>query len=193
MRKTLGIATLSLTLAACGNSNIDAVETTSTTTTIPMLEALDAPPTTMVVSDVQIYLAIRKADSDAAAERAARSARRKEANRKVQQQRDANRKSNGVATASVNNPQPMAGGDIWRALASCESGDGKVSVNPNAVSPSGRYFGAFQFSLATWRSVGETGKPTDYSYEHQLSAAKRLQARSGWGQWPTCSKRLGLR
>ena len=26
----------------------------------------------------------------------------------------------------------------------------------------------------------------------QLQAAKRLQARSGWGQWPSCARRLGL-
>lgn len=78
--------------------------------------------------------------------------------------------------------------DIWSALARCESGG-----RPNAVSRSGKYFGAFQFSLATWRGIGMSGNPIDYPYEVQLDAAKRLQARSGWGQWPTCSRKLGLR
>lgn len=78
--------------------------------------------------------------------------------------------------------------DVWAALARCESGG-----RPDAVSRSGKYHGAFQFSLATWHGVGMAGSPTEYPYEVQLEAAKRLQARSGWGQWPTCSRKLGLR
>ena len=83
-----------------------------------------------------------------------------------------------------------AGGSdrTWTALAACESGG-----NPNSVSDSNpTYYGAFQFSLATWHSVGGTGNPTDHSYEVQLAMAKKLQARSGWSQWPKCAKRLGL-
>jgi hypothetical protein len=75
----------------------------------------------------------------------------------------------------------------WAALAACESGG-----NPRARSASGLYFGAFQFSVATWRSLGYGGNPADHSYGTQLEAAKRLQARSGWGQWPRCARRLGL-
>ncbi len=78
--------------------------------------------------------------------------------------------------------------DVWAALAACESGG-----NANARSAGGRYFGAFQFSLATWHSLGYGGNPTEYSYGEQVAAAQRLQARSGWGQWPRCSRRLGLR
>jgi hypothetical protein len=26
-----------------------------------------------------------------------------------------------------------------------------------------------------------------------LAVAKRLQARSGWGQWPVCARKMGLR
>jgi hypothetical protein len=78
-------------------------------------------------------------------------------------------------------------GDTWSALAACESGG-----NPTAVSATGKYRGAFQFSLATWYSVGRTGDPISHTYEQQLDAAKDLQARSGWGQWPRCARRLGL-
>jgi len=77
---------------------------------------------------------------------------------------------------------------VWHALARCESGG-----NPAARSAGGRYHGAFQFSLATWRSLGYAGSPTDHGYDAQLAAAKKLQARSGWRQWPSCSRRLGLR
>lgn len=79
-------------------------------------------------------------------------------------------------------------GDVWTALARCESGG-----NPRAVSSSGTYFGAFQFSLSTWRSLGYSGNPIDHPYETQLAAAHKLQARSGWGQWPVCARKLGLR
>lgn len=78
-------------------------------------------------------------------------------------------------------------GDVWAALARCESGG-----NPRAVSSTGKYRGAFQFSIATWQSLGYAGDPIDYSYEVQLEAAKKLQARSGWGQWPSCARQLGL-
>jgi hypothetical protein len=77
--------------------------------------------------------------------------------------------------------------DIWRALGECESHN-----DPRAVSKSGKYRGAFQFSIPTWRSLGYGGDPIDHSYAEQLAAAKKLQARSGWDQWPSCARRLGL-
>ena len=84
-------------------------------------------------------------------------------------------------------PKPQVTGDVFWKLALCESGG-----NPRAVSSTGKYRGAFQFSLATWRSVGMAGDPIQFDYETQLIAAKRLQARSGWGQWPQCARKLGL-
>lgn len=69
--------------------------------------------------------------------------------------------------------------DDFARLAQCESGG-----NPRAVNPSGAgYYGLYQFSLSTWRSVGGSGNPIDASPEEQLMRAKMLQARSGWGQW----------
>jgi hypothetical protein len=79
-------------------------------------------------------------------------------------------------------------GDVWAALARCESGG-----DPSARSGGGRYTGAFQFSNATWQSLGYSGSAADHPYEVQVAAAQRLQARSGWGQWPRCARRLGLR
>lgn len=85
--------------------------------------------------------------------------------------------------------RPRVSGDgVWSALARCES-----SGNPGSVSADGRYSGAFQFSDATWHSLGMEGRAADHLYEVQLEAAKRLLARSGWSQWPRCSRRLGLR
>lgn len=76
---------------------------------------------------------------------------------------------------------------VWDRLAKCESGG-----NPRAVSASGTYHGLFQFSVSTWRSVGGSGLPSEASPAEQLQRAQALQARSGWGQWPACAKKLGL-
>lgn len=82
---------------------------------------------------------------------------------------------------------PVGGGvdDLnWAALAECESGG-----NPKAVNPAG-YYGLYQFSLPTWRSVGGTGNPIDASPEEQTYRAKLLYKKAGAGQWPVCGSRL---
>ncbi len=73
----------------------------------------------------------------------------------------------------------------WAALAQCESGG-----NPRAVSSSGRYHGLYQFSVATWQSVGGSGLPSEASPDEQTYRAQLLLERSGVGQWPTCGPRL---
>ncbi len=79
-------------------------------------------------------------------------------------------------------------GDVWAALAQCESGG-----NPTIVSRNGLYHGLYQFSVGTWQSVGGSGLPSEASPAEQTERAIALQARSGWGQWPHCSSKLGLR
>ena len=78
-------------------------------------------------------------------------------------------------------------GDVWGALAQCESGG-----NPAAVSSNGLYYGLYQFSLGTWGAMGGSGLPSNASPAEQLQRAQALQARSGWGQWPACAASLGL-
>ncbi len=56
-----------------------------------------------------------------------------------------------------------------------------------------RYFGAYQFSVATWRSLGYDRLPHHAPPHVQDEAAERLHARSGWRQWPACSRKLGFR
>ncbi|WP_432483372.1 ubiquitin-like domain-containing protein [Kineococcus esterisolvens] len=73
----------------------------------------------------------------------------------------------------------------WSALAACESGG-----NPSIVSASGKYHGLYQFSVATWRSVGGSGLPSQASASEQTYRAKLLYQRAGAGQWPVCGKRL---
>lgn len=76
-------------------------------------------------------------------------------------------------------------GDIWWELALCESGGANVDTGNG-------YSGYLQFSDATWRSLGYSGRAVDHSYATQIEAGQALQARSGWGQWPACSRKLGL-
>ena len=71
----------------------------------------------------------------------------------------------------------------WAALAKCESGG-----NPRAVNPAG-YYGLYQFSLSTWRSVGGSGNPINASPAEQLYRAKLLYKRGGAGQWG-CGRHL---
>lgn len=78
-------------------------------------------------------------------------------------------------------------GDVWAALAQCESGGNPATNTGNG------YYGLYQFSLGTWQSVGGSGLPSDASAAEQTQRAQILQARSGWGQWPACSAKLGLR
>lgn len=75
----------------------------------------------------------------------------------------------------------------WAGLAKCESGG-----NPKAVNPAG-YYGLYQFSMATWTTVGGKGKPSDASAGEQTYRAQLLynKVNGRWqGQWPNCGKFL---
>lgn len=81
----------------------------------------------------------------------------------------------------------LAGGDRFDRLASCESGDGHGSIDPAAVSPGGRYRGAFQFTLTSWQGAGMDGDPVDFGYGEQKAAAVRWAGMTNpAGQWPVC-------
>jgi transglycosylase-like protein len=76
---------------------------------------------------------------------------------------------------------------IWQRLRNCEAG-GRYDRNSG-----NGYYGAYQMSAGTWRSLGYKGLPHQAPAEIQDEAARKLQARSGWGQWPACSRRVGAR
>ena len=95
--------------------------------------------------------------------------------------------SGSSSSSSGSAPAAVSGDDaaIWAAIAQCESG-GHPSINTG-----NGYYGMYQFSLPTWRSVGGSGLPSDASAEEQTMRARMLQQRSGWGQWG-CAYKLGL-
>lgn len=67
-------------------------------------------------------------------------------------------------------------------IAQCESGG-----DPRAVSASGRYRGKYQFTRATWRSVGGTGDPARASEAEQDRRALILWKRTRGAAWPKCA------
>ncbi len=77
--------------------------------------------------------------------------------------------------------------DVWDRLARCESG-GNWAINTG-----NGYYGGLQFTLSTWKAVGGSGYPHQASKAEQIKRGKILLARSGWGQWPACTAKLGLR
>nr|MBA3281245.1 transglycosylase family protein [Acidimicrobiia bacterium] len=42
-------------------------------------------------------------------------------------------------------------------------------------------------------AVGGSGLPHQASRETQIAMGERLRAAQGWGAWPSCSSKLGLR
>lgn len=103
---------------------------------------------------------------------------------------DSGSDGSGSEDSGSDDPPGDSGGvpdGVWSQLAQCESGG-----DPTAVSPSGTYHGLYQFSVATWQSVGGSGLPSEASPAEQTQRAQALQARSGWGQWPACAASLGL-
>lgn len=77
--------------------------------------------------------------------------------------------------------------DVWGALARCESGG-----NPRTNTGNG-YYGLYQFTASTWHAMGGKSLPHRNSGAEQTKRAQILQDRAGWGQWPACTRKLGLR
>lgn len=89
-----------------------------------------------------------------------------------------------LAPADVPNTVPD---EVWAALRKCESN------NRYDINTGNGYYGAYQFAAGTWTRLGYKGLPHRAAPAVQDEAAKRLQAKAGWGQWPACTKKLGLR
>jgi peptidoglycan hydrolase-like protein with peptidoglycan-binding domain len=74
----------------------------------------------------------------------------------------------------------------WYRLRVCESG------NNYAIDTGNDHYGAYQFDLPTWRSVGGSGYPNRASKAEQDARALRLYRMRGWQPWQ-CATILGLR
>jgi hypothetical protein len=87
-----------------------------------------------------------------------------------------------AATPVVTSSSP---GGVWACIRSHESGGSYGTNTGNG------YYGAYQFTLSTWRSVGGTGLPSQAAPAEQDMRAQILQARSGWSPWPQTSRVCG--
>lgn len=87
----------------------------------------------------------------------------------------------GVATSTVTADAPPANGTL-AAIRSCESGGHYSTDTGNG------FYGAYQFTLSTWRSVGGTGNPAAASRAEQDARAAQLYAQQGSAPWPVCGR-----
>ncbi len=104
----------------------------------------------------------------------------------AQRAAEAAAQAQAAAAAQRSQPPPSNSGGVWYELRMCESTGNYGTDTGNG------YYGAYQFALSTWYGLGFTGLPSEASPAVQDEAARMLQARSGWGQWPACAAELGL-
>jgi resuscitation-promoting factor RpfA len=86
-----------------------------------------------------------------------------------------------VPTAASADPAPTA----WAKLRMCES-SGRYATNTG-----NGYYGAYQFDLPTWRSVGGAGRPDQATPAEQDYRALYLYRMRGWQPWQ-CAGMLKL-
>src|SRR4051812_47765644 len=95
----------------------------------------------------------------------------------------------GVATITPGTAL-AATGSTWDRLAQCES-SGNWSINTG-----NGFSGGLQFTPSTWRAYGGTAYASSAylaGRSAQIAVAQRVLASQGWGAWPACSAKLGLR
>lgn len=79
---------------------------------------------------------------------------------------------------------------VWDRLAECEAG-GNWHINTG-----NGYYGGVQMDMSFWRNYGGpafASRPDLASREQQIVVAERGLKAQGWGAWPACSRKLGLR
>lgn len=79
---------------------------------------------------------------------------------------------------------------VWDGLARCESTSSWTTNTGNG------YYGGLQEDLVFWRRHGGlayASRPDLASRAEQIAVAEVGLAAQGWGAWPVCSRRLGLR
>jgi hypothetical protein len=92
------------------------------------------------------------------------------------------------AVAPAASAEPASG--VWDRIAKCESG-GNWSINTGSG-----YYGGLQMLGSTWRAYGggQFAPRADLATRaQQITVAERIRADVGYGAWPACSRKLGLR
>ena len=93
-------------------------------------------------------------------------------------------------TKAKSSAPSVANGSVWDALAQCEAG-GNWAINTG-----NGFSGGLQFTPSTWLAYGG-GQYAPQAHlatrEQQIAVASKVQAGQGWGAWPACTAKLGLR
>jgi len=128
------------------------------------------------------------------AQDAAKKQQIEDLNSKLQAKLDA-QAAQSKRIAIANTPQPSAGvfssgSTVWDQLAKCEAG-GNWAINTG-----NGFYGGLQFTTSTWLGYGGGAyAPNAHlaTREQQIAIAIKTQAGQGWGAWPACTAKLGLR
>lgn len=99
-------------------------------------------------------------------------------------------KKSGASTQNSAPAPSVSNGSVWDRLAQCESG-GNWHINTG-----NGYYGGIQFNRGTWLAYGggQYAPTADKATrEQQIAIAKKVQAVQGWGAWPACTAKLGIR
>lgn len=78
--------------------------------------------------------------------------------------------------AAITPPGP----EVLATIRACESGDDYSTNTGNG------FYGAYQFDLSTWYSVGGSGLPSEASPAEQDYRAAKLYRSRGSSPWPVC-------
>ena len=84
----------------------------------------------------------------------------------------------------------VADGSVWDSIAQCEA-TGNWAINTG-----NGFSGGLQFTPSTWAAFGGTEYAPEAwqaSREQQIAVAQKVHAAQGWGAWPACTSKLGLR
>jgi resuscitation-promoting factor RpfA len=95
-----------------------------------------------------------------------------------------------VAAVAGCRPGRFGSNTVWDKLAMCES-SGQWRINTG-----NGFFGGLQFHPDTWTGFGGGAfapRADLATREQQIIVAERVLAKQGWGAWPACSRKLGLR
>ncbi len=83
----------------------------------------------------------------------------------------------------VMSPAPQTGTVNWALLACIRFFE--QGAAGYATDTGNTFYGAYQFTLPTWQSVGGSGNPAEAEPDEQDSRAWRLYLRDGLDPWPT--------
>lgn len=130
-----------------------------------------------------LAVAVEAEQAELRAERQAEREAAREAAAQAQTEVSPSASTSNSSTQSVGGSGMDASLD-WAALRECESGNTYTKNTGNG------YYGAYQFSLSTWQSMGGSGLPSDAPPAEQDARAQALYDVSGAGPWPVCGQLL---